>query len=197
MPSDEQPVYHYGDFPGLFWDLKRDEVVDGTNPTVVARVLEHAEPETVWKLIPMNVLLKDFERIDLPEHTRHFWRVAVHMLRDQHDETAPDIPQHELGITYHARPRFHQRGQLPRPVKERETYLYGDLPELFWDRNPGEPVNGADPAVLARLLEDAPPEIIWKIVPVDVLLRNFESLDLKEHTRRFWSVAVAELRKRA
>jgi hypothetical protein len=190
MSTQEHPVYRYGDFPELFWDLKRDVEVDGTNPSVIARLLEHAPPETIWKLVPVDVLLRDFEKLDLPEHTRRFWSIVVEMMRDDRGLAAPNVPLNERGITYRARPRFHAGSDQPRPVESRSTYRYGDLPELFWDLPRNAVVDGSDPAVIARLLENAPPDLVWKLVPQDVLLREFETLDLPEHTRRFWSVVL-------
>lgn len=196
MSTQERTVYRYGDFPELFWDLRRDVEVDGTNPAVIARLLEHAPPETVWKLVPKNVLLRDFEKLNLPEHTRRFWSVVVRMMRDERGMPAPHVAPDERGITYRARPRFHPGSDRPRLVEARETYRYGDLPELFWDRPRDEVVDGHDPEVIARLLMDAPPGLVWKLVPRDVLLRAFDTLDLPEPTRRFWSVVVDGLRER-
>ena len=47
MATEERTVYRYGDFPKLFWDLKRDVEVDGSSPAIIARLLEHAPPETI------------------------------------------------------------------------------------------------------------------------------------------------------
>lgn len=196
MSTEEHPVYRYGDFPELFWDVKPDAVVDGTNPAVIARLLEHAPPETIWKIVPLKVLLRDFEKLDLPEHTRRFWAVAVHMLRDERGVPAPEVPAKERGMTYRTRPRFHPGSDRPRPIEDRSTYRYGDLPELFWDLPRDTVVDGTDPVVIARLLENAPGELVWKLVPVDVLLRAFDGLDLQRHTRRFWSHVIENIRER-
>ncbi|HLM68967.1 MAG TPA: hypothetical protein VK358_15620, partial [Longimicrobium sp.] len=77
MSPEERTVYRYGDFPELFWDLKRDVEVDAENPAIIARLLEHAPPETIGKLVPAPVLLRDFEKLHLPEHTRRFWSLVV------------------------------------------------------------------------------------------------------------------------
>lgn len=196
MSTEDRTVYRYGDFPELFWDLKPDVAVDGTNPAVMARLLQHAPPETIWKLVPVNELLRQFERLDLPEHTRRFWSVAVDIMRKRRGLGAPEVPRAERGITYQTRPRFHSGSDRPRPVPDRESYRYGDLPELFWDRPPDGPVDGTDPTVLARLLERGPPELVWKLVPADVLIREFDALDLQRHTRAFWSLVVASLREK-
>jgi hypothetical protein len=83
MPSDEQPVYRYGDFPELFWDIKPDAVIDENNLRVIARVLTHARLGTIWKLVPVDVLLRDFEKLVLPDHTRRFWSIVVRMMREK------------------------------------------------------------------------------------------------------------------
>jgi|GEM_PF-4916624 len=81
MSTDEQTVYRYGDFPELFWDLKRDAPVDGQNPAIIARLLMHARPETLWKLVPVSVLLEKFDQLDLPDHSRRFWALVIQELR--------------------------------------------------------------------------------------------------------------------
>lgn len=83
MSIDEQVVYHYRDFPELFWDLKRDAPVDAKNPAIIARLLMHARPEILWKLVPVPVLLEKFDELDLPDHSRRFWSLVVQELRDR------------------------------------------------------------------------------------------------------------------
>jgi hypothetical protein len=83
MSTPEQPVYRYGDFPELFWDVKPDAVIDRSDLRTIARVLTHARLDTIWKLVPVDVLLRDFEKLILPEHTRRFWSIVVRMMRDK------------------------------------------------------------------------------------------------------------------
>ncbi|HEX6910986.1 MAG TPA: hypothetical protein VF142_11345 [Longimicrobium sp.] len=83
MSTEETPVYRYGDFPELFWDVKPDAVIDRTNLRMIARVLTHARLETIWKLVPVDVLLRDFEKLILPERTRRFWSIVVRMMREK------------------------------------------------------------------------------------------------------------------
>ena len=83
MSTDKQPVYRYGDFPELFWDLKPDVEIDRTNLRMIARVLADARLETIWKLVPVDVLLRDFEKLILPERTRRFWSIVVRMMREK------------------------------------------------------------------------------------------------------------------
>jgi hypothetical protein len=83
MSTDEHMTYRYGDFPELFWDLKRDAPVDGENPAIIARLLMHARPETLWKLVAVPVLLEKFDQLNLPEHSRKFWTLVVQELRQR------------------------------------------------------------------------------------------------------------------
>jgi hypothetical protein len=195
MSTEERTVYRYGDFPELFWDLQRDVEVDAENPAIIARLLEHAPPATIGKLIPAPVLLRDFEKLHLPEHTRRFWSLVIGMMREQRGLRTPRLAREERGITFRARPRFHPGSDRPQPVEPRGTYTYGDLPDLFWDQPHDQVVDGTNPVIMARLLENASPDIIWKLVPVDALLREFEQLDLQDHTRRFWRLVVENLRE--
>jgi hypothetical protein len=83
MAIEERTVYRYGDFPELFWDLKPEAEIDRTNLRMIARVLTDARLETIWKLVPVDVLLRDFEKLILPEHTRRFWSIVVRMMREK------------------------------------------------------------------------------------------------------------------
>lgn len=83
MSAQEHTVYRYGDFPELFWDLRREAPVDAQDPVILARLLLHARPETLWKLVPVQVLLEKFDDLELPEHSRNFWSLVVEELRDQ------------------------------------------------------------------------------------------------------------------
>jgi hypothetical protein len=195
MSTQERPTYRYGDFPELFWDLKRDEVVDGTNPAIIARLLENAPPETIWKLVPVDVLLRDFEKLDLPEHTRRFWSVVVRMMRRERGIETP-APR---GPRFSAPP---PPSRLPPPPPESagdelQAYRYRDFPELFWDLEGDLEVDRRNPAIVARVLTDGGIDAVRKLVPRHVLLRDFEQLELPPHARRFWSVVVGMLRDRA
>ncbi len=86
MPTDERAVYRYGDFPELFWDLRGDVPVDGEDPLIIARLLQHANPETLWKLVPVPVLLEKFDEVELPEHSRKFWSLVIERLRERSRE---------------------------------------------------------------------------------------------------------------
>jgi hypothetical protein len=81
MSTQEPPVYRYGDFPELFWDLKPDVEIDRTNLRMIARVLMHGSMDAIRKLVPMEVLLRDFERIDMPDNARRFWSLVVDLRR--------------------------------------------------------------------------------------------------------------------
>ncbi|HEU0015791.1 MAG TPA: hypothetical protein VFQ45_19085 [Longimicrobium sp.] len=75
--------YRYGDFPWLFWDLKPDEEVDGENLRVIARVLTDGRMADLRRLAPIATLLREFPRLDLPEHAQKFWSIVVRMLRER------------------------------------------------------------------------------------------------------------------
>lgn len=81
MPTEERTVYRYGDFPELFWDVKRDAEIDRTNLRMIARVLTHGSMDAIRKLVPMEVLLRDFEKIDMPDNARRFWSLVVERRR--------------------------------------------------------------------------------------------------------------------
>lgn len=192
MSANEQPACRYGDFPELFWDLKRDEPVDGSNPAIIARLLERADPAVIWKLVPVDVLLRDFEKLDLPEHTRRFWSVVVRMMREERGMPSP--------VETSAPPRGIQPvPRLSRSSKSAElpAYRYGDFPELFWDLRREAELDRQNPVIIARVLAQGSMDAIRKIVPMDVLDREFERLEpeLPDDARRLWA-KVVEMRRR-
>ena len=81
MSTTERPIYHYGDFPELFWDLKPEAEIDPNNLRMIARVLTDGSMDAIRKLVPMEVLLRDFEKIDMPDHARRFWSLVVDLRR--------------------------------------------------------------------------------------------------------------------
>lgn len=81
MSTQEHPVYRYGDFPELFWDLKPDAEIDRNNPRLIARVLTDGSMDAIRKLVPMDVLLRDFEKLDMPDNARRFWSLVVERRR--------------------------------------------------------------------------------------------------------------------
>jgi hypothetical protein len=81
MSTQEHPVYRYGDFPELFWDLKPDAEIDRSNLRMIARVLTDGSMDAVRKLVPMDVLLRDFEKLDMPDNARRFWSLVVERRR--------------------------------------------------------------------------------------------------------------------
>lgn len=192
MSANEHPVYRYGDFPELFWDLQRDEAVDGSNPAIIARLLEHADPAVIWKLVPAEVLLRDFEKLDLPEHTRRFWSVVVRMMREERGIAAPvETAAPPAGIQ--SPPRLSRSARAP----ELPVYRYGDFPELFWDLRREAELDRQNPVIIARVLAQGNMDAIRKIVPMDVLEREFERLEpqLPDDARRLWA-KVVEVRRR-
>jgi hypothetical protein len=81
MSTQERTVHRYGDFPELFWDLKPEAEIDRGNLRMIARVLTHGSMEAIRTLVPMDVLLRDFEKIDMPDHARRFWSLVVDLRR--------------------------------------------------------------------------------------------------------------------
>lgn len=89
MSSDQQTVYRYRDFPELFQDLDPDAVVDRDDPLIIARVLREGNLSHVKKLVRMDVLAREIDHLQLPEHIRSFWalvlqKVAVRQPRNLH-----------------------------------------------------------------------------------------------------------------
>jgi hypothetical protein len=72
-------------------------------------------------------------------------------------------------------------------------HRYGDYPELFWDLQPEQPVNVAEPVVLARLLTQARLDVIVELVPMDLLRRELERLPIPDHTLGFWRTVLEGL----
>lgn len=76
--SGESP--RYGDYPGLFWDLKPNEVIDVEQPFVLARLLTQADPETIWRLASPSLIRRELPTLPIPEHTRTFWGMVLDSL---------------------------------------------------------------------------------------------------------------------
>ena len=81
MSTPERTVYRCGDFPELFWDLKPEVEIDRTNLRMIARVLMHGSTDAIRKLVPMEILLRDFEKIDMPGNARRSWSLVVERRR--------------------------------------------------------------------------------------------------------------------
>lgn len=73
----------YGDYPELFWDLRPDEIIDVEQPFVLARILTHAKPETIWKLVPVSIIRRELPSLPVPEHSRRFWGMVLDALDHQ------------------------------------------------------------------------------------------------------------------
>lgn len=67
----------YGEFPELFWDLRPDAAIDAEHPSILARLLVHGTPDTISKLVSLDVLRRELGTLPVPEHTRRFWRVVL------------------------------------------------------------------------------------------------------------------------
>jgi hypothetical protein len=83
MSTDEQAVYHYGDFPELFQDLDPDAQVDGDDPLIITRVLREGNLSHVKRLVRMDVLAREFEHLELPANVRGFWTVLLRKIAER------------------------------------------------------------------------------------------------------------------
>jgi hypothetical protein len=71
MPTQKR---RYGEYPGLFWDLKPEETIDVYDPTVLARILTEGTLDQIAELISLDLLRRKLDELVIPEHTRAFWR---------------------------------------------------------------------------------------------------------------------------
>jgi hypothetical protein len=83
MPTDEQTVYHYRDFPELFQDLDPDAEVDRDDPLIITRVLREGNLTHVQKLVRMNVLVREFDHLELPANIRRFWTLLLRKIAER------------------------------------------------------------------------------------------------------------------
>lgn len=67
---------------------------------------------------------------------------------------------------------------------------YGDFPALFWDAQPDVAIDVRDPITLARLLTRGRPEVIGRLVPLEVVQQELNGLPLPEHVLMFWRVVL-------
>lgn len=83
---DSPPLY--GDYPALFWDLDPTESIDVEHPAVLGRMLESGSLEMIRSLVPFDVIRRNVEAMEAPEHVRGFWKLVV-----QHrDASRPGTP---------------------------------------------------------------------------------------------------------
>jgi hypothetical protein len=68
----------YGDFPELFWDADPAALIDVGNPTVLARLLTRGNAQLVGRMVPLELLQKELDSLQLPEHARTFWQCVLH-----------------------------------------------------------------------------------------------------------------------
>ena len=67
-------AYHYRDFPGLFWDLQPEAVIDRESPAVLARVLTAGSTEAIRALVDFDLVRRHFATLWLPTPVREVWR---------------------------------------------------------------------------------------------------------------------------
>lgn len=83
MPTDEQTVYHYRDFPELFQDLDPDAEVDRDDPLIITRVLREGNLSHVKKLVRMDVLAREIDHLELPANIRDFWAIVLKKIAER------------------------------------------------------------------------------------------------------------------
>ncbi len=87
-PSSDPPP-RYGDYPVLFWDLDPSEPIDVEHPAVLGRMLESGSLEMIRALVPFEVIRRNVDAVEAPEHVREFWKLVV-----QHRDASPaDTPR--------------------------------------------------------------------------------------------------------
>ncbi|HSW30511.1 MAG TPA: hypothetical protein VLH75_13580 [Longimicrobiales bacterium] len=72
---DRRP--RYGDYPELFWDAQPDARLDVGNPVTLARLLTRGSPETIGRLVSLDVIRASLESLALPRHAVAFWRMVL------------------------------------------------------------------------------------------------------------------------
>jgi hypothetical protein len=82
------PPPRYGDYPELFWDLDPAAPIDVEHPAVLGRVLESGSLEMIRALVPFEVIRRNVDAIEAPEHVRDFWKLVVQH-RDASDISTP------------------------------------------------------------------------------------------------------------
>ncbi|HEX6370022.1 MAG TPA: hypothetical protein VF006_13965 [Longimicrobium sp.] len=83
MSIDERTVYHYRDFPELFQDLDPDAEVDRDDPLIITRVLREGNLSHVKKLVRMDVLVREFDHLELPANIRGFWTLLLKKIAER------------------------------------------------------------------------------------------------------------------
>ena len=68
---------------------------------------------------------------------------------------------------------------------------YGDYPELFWDADPGAPLDVAEPTTLSRLLTRGSPEVIGKLASRELIAAELEGLPVPDNVKYFWRLVLA------
>lgn len=67
---------------------------------------------------------------------------------------------------------------------------YGDFPHLFWNAEPGAPLDLDDPTTFGRFLTRGDPETVFRVVTLDEVGRRLPQLALQPETRAFWERVV-------
>lgn len=75
-------------------------------------------------------------------------------------------------------------------ASRRSAYRYGDFPELFWDAQPGAPIDPANPVVLARILSRGSSRAMSALLTLELIRDNLGHLALPGHVLAFWRRVV-------
>lgn len=67
---------------------------------------------------------------------------------------------------------------------------YGDFPHLFWNAEPGAPLDLDDPTTFGRFLTRGDPETVFRVVTLEEVARRLQGLPLQPETRAFWERVV-------
>ena len=71
------------------------------------------------------------------------------------------------------------------------TPVYGDYPELFWDADPGAPLDVAEPTTSSRLLTRGSPEVIGRLASRELIAAELEGLPVPDNVKYFWRLVPA------
>lgn len=114
---------------------------------------------------------------------------AINMLYRQivHRQAIPfdvALPDEEGAGREPERPRVAQHG------REAVHLTYGDFPHLFWNAEPGAPLDLDDTTTFGRFLTRGDPETVLRVVTLEEVARRLPDLALQPETRAFWERVV-------
>jgi len=81
-------------------------------------------------------------------------------------------------------------GATQPAYRPHDRLTYGDFPHLFWNAEPGAPLDLDDASTFARFLTRGDPETVFRVVTLDEIARRLPDLALQPETRTFWERVV-------